>query len=301
MSETKPTGIRRLAQRITRRTTDLLAIAIVAVGLLAVGGKLSNWWSTEPATDIAPLPASSPKWGMGGDSVTLEFGDWPWALEKRVIAGDAKEATATLESTVQRLAKTVGVPGPLNDAEKKLLAALAKAEVANRTRDGITMYRMGQSLPMMIATRIENPDGDRTTRVAGWGRAFPIDNGNWMIYAFSPTGESTTSTGDIDIPLPPESRKVHALKDQTGRGWIGFEGEGPFSLWAAHFTKLAATQWQTAQPWTEHPTGWTAVYRKGTSAIRIHITQGGNDRLSGLIVIENQDPKDRDDGQKPGF
>src|SRR5262245_3978280 len=55
-----PTGFGDIARRMTSRTTDLIAIAIVAVASLTFGRQILHWWHTppsaSPATGEAPLP-----------------------------------------------------------------------------------------------------------------------------------------------------------------------------------------------------------------------------------------------------
>ena len=84
---------RSLSQKIMRRTTDLLAVAIVAVGLLAVWGKLGRWWNTADPPDVTvmPLPAESINpWGQNGESVTLAWGDLGYAIHHQIVADDGR-------------------------------------------------------------------------------------------------------------------------------------------------------------------------------------------------------------------
>ncbi|MDA1165274.1 MAG: hypothetical protein O3B13_19415, partial [Planctomycetota bacterium] len=97
--DASPTGdsvsmVNTTARRVSQRTTDLIAIAIVSVGVLTVSGRLAEWWNTDPADTLSPatsaaqMAGSAKGWGSGESAVHLLAGDAQVQMERRIIFGD---------------------------------------------------------------------------------------------------------------------------------------------------------------------------------------------------------------------
>ena len=78
---------------MTSRTTDLIAISIVAVAALTFGRQILEWWHAAPATSPSAnsqSPVTQPAWEDRLQPVALEFGDLPLSMTRQTILGDRR-------------------------------------------------------------------------------------------------------------------------------------------------------------------------------------------------------------------
>lgn len=317
----RPSGLARLARWIGRRTTDLLAIAIVAVGLLSVGGQVSRWWSTDPPTltSAAATPAGE-HWGRGGTPVSLEFDGLAYTLRRQTIAGDLPAASNQLLAIGRELTPTAPLPAaPPADAERRMLAEIHRATPA-ATADNWRLYRFDLPLPMIVGTRStatasggrgrQPPESQRpwsgsardhsqgapdsgglrpplAERVVCWGRAFPASDTTWTLFLFH-TPHATAAGPLPELPLPAGSRRQHALRDESGLAWIGFEGAGTPAAWRQQLDDgFQNIHWQRPLPWQSTGTTWTArfVPADGSPATTDVTFTADGPRLTGFFSI----------------
>src|SRR5262245_55510888 len=87
-----PAGFGDIARRITSRTTDLIAIAIVVVASLTFGRQILQWWHAAPSEpgSAGMAPAVQPGWEDQRQPVSLEFGDLPLSMTRQTIVADAE-------------------------------------------------------------------------------------------------------------------------------------------------------------------------------------------------------------------
>lgn len=298
--EDGPTGYGRLARRIARRTTDLLAIAIVAVGLLSVAGYLAEWWGTDPqeATQPASVESAGPTWGDAGIPVSLEFGGIPYTLRRRTVRGDQSQAAAMLLEECRRIVKTAGAPaGELDDAERRLLERLARHAPADQDGRAWKLYRFHLPLPLVLGTRDFQPaseTGDdsraeRTARVVCWGMALPLDDDTWRLLAFhSPRSSTERGAGESTVPLPGGAEKILSLRETTGTIWVAFRGEGPPKAWIGFFDDRFATHGgRRERGWNSSGGSWNARYSVNDGGLRgrmdVQIGRIDSSHLNGLV------------------
>ncbi len=265
----EPAGFAKIARSLTRRTTDLLAVAILAVGLLAVGGKLTRWWNTSPedvASNIPPLPQTRP-WGAGGQGVTLEWGDLDYAIHHQMVKGDVSSAAEQLEQIALGRFVEIRLPRhPPSRAELNLLAELEKVPPSRTLPSGEAVYRFGPELPMVLITkpdtRSSESDDSPSSRVVCWARAFPKSAEDWMVIVLlAAESQSSDSRNEADIPLPAGCRRIQAIHDAGGSSWLSFRGSGPVRDWQVHFEDWFAKQnWTMARPWSNTGGTWTAAF-----------------------------------------
>ena len=101
-TNTAESALGKTARHISKRTTDLIAIAIVGIGVLQVSGRLTEWWQTDPSTVRSPRASANEtsghptRWGTGESAVSLLAGDQPVRMERKVILGDQDRVDKTV-------------------------------------------------------------------------------------------------------------------------------------------------------------------------------------------------------------
>jgi hypothetical protein len=295
--ETSTTGFGAIAQKLKRRTTDLLALAILAIGILAVGTKVSRWWKQSPE-DVTPAPLAVPRSlqiGEDGNGVTLEFGELNQALFRQVITGDAASAGEQLEQiALAQLSKVSLAESSPSLAEQRLLEELASVRVSRTLPAGEALYRIGEDLPMVIVTRSiansKNGKPSESRRVVTWARAFPRGANEWLVVLFYPTNGKAASRGnEVAIPLPQGATRIQSIRDALGQSWIAFRGAGPIAEWQRHFDReFRDRDWDRVQPWRETSSGWTVAFAssKTRQTAVIWLGRNADGDCEGMLLIE---------------
>lgn len=290
-------GYAAIAQKLKSRTTDLLALAILAIGFLAIGAKAARWWKQSPE-DVGTPQAAAPElaqWGQAETPVTMEFGQLNQALLRQVIIGDAASAGDQLERiAVEQLPEVSLASKSPSLAEQKLLEELGDAPVSRRLLTGESLYRIGDDLPMVIITKsfsgTSQEKSQDSSRVVCWARAFPQDENQWVVILFHPTDRlAATNTGEGTIPLPTGSEQIQSLRDADGRSWIGFRGAGPIQDWQSHFDHaFQERNWERIRPWSNIGSGWVGAFQSPEKMQRAEIwfSVNAEDVCEGMLLRE---------------
>ncbi|MDA1016489.1 MAG: hypothetical protein O3A00_18795 [Planctomycetota bacterium] len=291
------TGFSRVGRMIRRRTTDFLAITIIAVGLIAVGGHLSQWWNTEAeelsnplltAQDLVGLDAI---WGANGTPVQLDFGNSPYSLGKEVVTGDAQAAVNTLldrcEAAIRSSSSNLPTPAP---AEARLLKLVDAAKPVRASEpEGWALYRIEYPTTMIVGTRVsEQPSEHALRRVVCWGIALPMAD-RWTLFTIQSSARGSES-GRPAIPLPPNARRTLSLRESSGAFLMGFTGEASLANWATFYAEESRKLgWEPIQDWVHKTSTASARYlfRTGdrTYWVDIQLTRANRDRSTGLLAI----------------
>ena len=315
-ADESPGGFRRLARQIVRRTTDLLAITIVTVCLLAVAGHVSHWWQASPE-EVSPSNApgyTGTAWGAGGTPVSLEFDGLAFTLRRQMVEGDEQAAAGGLMAAAREIAAGDAVPaGKIHQSEGALIEALGEIEPAEEV-GSFRIYRFDLPIPMVLVTRrmlSESGEGraregserqepltlpglsrraeEVAERVVCWGRAFPVGDRSWRLFLFHSPEGGAARAGARDIPLPPGSRKLHSIRDHSGLCWIGFAGEGSPRQWMRFFDRsLAERGWEHTSEWRIDDRSCAARFTSaGDSAgtVDVHVSTAGQGQLSGMMAV----------------
>ena len=286
-----PVGFAKLSRKISSRTTDLLAVAILAVGLLAIGGNLSRWWqkSPEDAAHSNERLKKSTAWGSAGDGVSLEWGDLNYAVHRQRLTGDAESIGEQLKAIVIRRFPKIPLPNsPPKQAEQKLLKELESIPITQVLDADTRLYLLGEQLPMILLTK---PTGE-SRRVICWARAFPRAENDWIAFLFFPSEKKELTNPDFQpIPLPPDSRRIQTIQEAGQRSWTAFRGPGPVLDWHRHFDKWFTDQaWNQNREWSRTPTGWSAGFgsRKGERQADVWLNQQASGEWTGMIFVEQR-------------
>ena len=300
----QPTGFADIARRIRGRTTDILAIAIVVVFGLSFGGRIAEWWATDPETvglDANISAGGTMPWETPGGVVSLEFGEHPYAIERQTLSGSRKQAVAALQGSVRPLVReAVLPPGEQTEAETRLLTRVAKLKASEEEQGVWQIFTIDRPLPMVVGVRNfgrkatsgnVKPAAADNRRVVCWGLAFPFSVDGWRLFAFHPTNvRRETLPGLPKLKLPETARRILSLRGAGGGALVGFEGAGPGKEWAQHFDDwFKKHNWQRDAEWSRSGSDWNVRFLAGNqpNAGRIEIQFGKTDEAewTGLLTV----------------
>ena len=270
-----PEDLGSLSRRIARRTTDLIAIALIIGAGLTVTSRVVEWWRTDPAdvmNNTRPafsLDALAP-WGITPDGVGLQFGDAPFSLRQQVQSGTLDDALTRLEENcLRRLTATIpgsALPGAATPAEQRLIAQLANVTASRTAADGQwAVYRVPGPLAMVVGT-LQASGTSEESRIACWGIVLPSAENVWTVLTVEPRPTSAPHSPSSRPPLPPSATPGLALSDDLGGEFATFAGGAP-AEWRTHFDTLASQhQWRPERPWRTDPSDWSAAWTTGNES-----------------------------------
>lgn len=290
-ADPKPTGFGALAHTIRRRTSDFLAIGILAVAGLGFGARLSNWWSAddEAAQSIAARPSSETHWDEPGRPVEVLFGDSPIAMHRERFDGTLEEATDRLVGRTRELLESAVTPTePANESELELREAALRIPPELVSPDGLRAIHVAH-LPLPTTTGFVTAEqGEK--RVVCWGMLLGGPEAGWTAFWFQRTDGPTGGSDGLVVVLPEGAEHTLTLRDALGTTVSTFHGRGPLAEWRtfldAHWRRLGATApTETANA----PGTWAARYRietgDGGRTVDVRLTDGP-DGVEGLVMIE---------------
>ena len=240
------------SRRISSRTTDLLAIGILLVGGIAVGGSLMNWWRAEPPALVVPVAPPAPWDDRSG--VELDFGGSDWLFRRETLMGGAEAAHGALLTSMRSVLTSVpadSLPAE-DDAELRLLEQLQHWEP--HEVDGVArLYVIGGPLFWAVGTCDVGgaaPDGGVARRVVCWGLALPQADDSWTLYVMHRRVGDRSEPGADEFPLPDGAALSMRIASDTGGELTCFSGAGPIDDWITEFDAML-----TAQGWTPASAG----------------------------------------------
>ncbi len=292
-----------LARRISTWTTNLLAIGILAVGALAMAGRITEWWRSDPAGQAVPSLNLPPAPWDDPTGIVLEFGDQPWSIRRQSLAGTVDDAShALLEQCRGILLDAPSTKSlPAADAsEQALLERLRDAGPVEEVPNCWRLYVIGGPLPWIVGTTTAPDAGNSATerdiaphdaganaRLLCWGLALPQPEQGWTLYVFD-RRPSDARSGDLpEVPLPSNARRSLRVGGSGGSALTTFSGSGPATRWMVEFDDALTTGgWRRLGDWSRGGTSHAAAFlREGNSdSVRLDITltQGPDGRWLGV-------------------
>lgn len=232
-TKNKNSALYKTARQISKRTTDLIAIAIVTIGVLTVSGRFTEWWHTEPTSIASPsasaaISAGSPvHWGVGESAVSVLSGEHTVQMERRVLFGDQDRVDGILrdrlvaiaESKSSRISPAVGNRNSNQTAsgltfprqEERLIKLLENLDPFESKDGRWALYRLDQTenpIPgsFLIATRITTGQA-KLESLAAWAIATPSSPTRWTSFVLTPAD----GDGDCNQPATPVPADGHLL------------------------------------------------------------------------------------------
>jgi hypothetical protein len=256
-SQRRDRDFAQLARRITSRTTDLLALALVTVVLLTLGVQVTRWWRTD-SSSVGLAPASGAPLSVWDDpaALSLEITAGEWSLRRQSVAGVESAVTDTAIAAVRPMLDAASVEGfpPVDAAERQWLDRLRDWSPQARFGDG-DVFVLGGPWPWVVATTLPGgqPAGTdqlQSRRVVGWAFALPQSHGRWTLYVAQRSADVAPAAVDSgDVPLPVDARPLLAVRSASG-GFMAFRGLSDWrQLQADWDLRLTAAGWSRAGDW----------------------------------------------------
>ena len=293
-----PPSLGDVARRITSRTTDFIAIAIIVVASLTIGRQVLDWWHAPPtqAEALSEASGSRPAWEDSREPIALEFGDSPLAMTRQVVEGEKKTTIDVLVGHCRQAVSATRRPWRESDeAEERLLERTAGLTPVAEELGVWQVYVIDERFPMVAGVRRfasgQKEAARGTPRLVCWGMAMPAGKNVWNAYVFQGAARgSPAATGLPEVPLPPGSRRNLSLRDERGGALVGYSGSGSGQAWMKHYDGWFAAQgWSSNEGWRTEGGTWSARFRnqKDPAAgwVEIHFAEDAHRELTGLVQI----------------
>lgn len=253
-----PRDFAQLARRISSRTTDLLAVALVAVLLLSLGVQATRWWRAKPPQVSATSTAGSPLavWDdLSG--LSLEFSNGQSSLHRESISGDEDAAT---KIAAQRLHHALDSASPgnlpsIDPAEQQWLDRLPDRSTDSLHERG-DIFVLGGPWPCVVATMNVNVDGGGDAihpgrRIIGWALALPQPHDRWTLYVTERRTEAANDdVSQGNIPLPANATRRLIVRSAAG-GFLTFRSaSSPRRCREDWDRRLVDAGWARAGDWS---------------------------------------------------
>lgn len=292
-----------LAKRMTSWTTNGLLTAIVLVAGLGFGRQVLIWWSSGSrggAEAVAPVGTED---GFGDPSRVhiLQFADQCWSIRRQAIVGRQGDAAKALQTLCREvIADCHPSGGQSSEAERRLLAALSRQQPAEEKPGQWQLYLWNEGFPMVAGVRA-GPQSERSgagsqlaepgRRVVTWGLAIPSGPESWTVLAFQPdVGSNSSSEGFLEIPLPPQCRKVVSVRVAGGGSVMAFAGpEVPKTSMRFYDHWLTQQGWKMLDAWRPSGAGWHVRYvsagRTPVVSVDIHLGVDRQGQTAGVVAV----------------
>lgn len=300
-----------LGRRISERTTDLLAIAIVLIASLTMGRQMLRWWHDDAPSvlDMGPLDNLGAEWGLDSRPVTLEFGNSPINVTRQEFSvGGPQAALDSVRERCQAILVAADPPDtPRDQSELDQLKSLAGLTPESEQPGSWQLFTITGGLPMVVGVKTFDTGPVKsvgispaeTQRVICWGLVFPsLSPGSWTAYTFvrrqaDPTDPTNASAQVFELArleLPAGCQRTVMMQETGQCGLMGFQGTGQTDVWQQHFSNWFQAQgWTQSESWQPLQGGWSGRFvrrepgRMEDSTIQVQCYQQQTGRGVGLI------------------
>jgi len=265
-----------LARRISGRTTDLFAVALVMVLLLYLGTRMMQWWRAEPPT-VTAGPADAPLaiWGNAA-KLAVEFDGGPWRLARSTATGTAEEVT---RAALDHASRTLQSARPLDlqppdTAELQWLEQLRDWPPQVATGHG-EIFVLGGPWPWIVATQSafnteETGDASHAAdsrRVICWAFALPQSQQHWTLYTAVRASGPASNTSETEIVIPDSSQRLLTAHSSLG-GLTTFRSDDSLRRIQDDWNRqLIASGWLVVSSWSGDNETTHATFQRTTGTI----------------------------------
>jgi hypothetical protein len=294
-------GFADVARRMTSRTTDLIAIALVVAASLTFGRQILRWWhAAPPAAGTTGAPAVQLPWEDPLRPVALEFGDLPLSMTRQTVFGNAEAAVEALVRHCERGAAAARAPWrDWDEAERQLLARIEGLTPVAWESGVWQVYVIDRQFPMAAGVRRfvsgENDAAAGHPRLVCWGMAMPAGESAWNLFVFQAAVRGSAAAASLpDVPLPPDGHRNLSVRDERGGLLVGFAGTGLPAEWMHFYDDwFADAGWSSEAGWLTSGGAWSVQFRKpgahDAGRVEIQFAEGANREMTGLLQIVPHD------------
>jgi hypothetical protein len=312
-SENPRPGLIGLGKRIASRTTDLVAVGILLIAGLSMGGSVIRWWNSDPedltrqATQGVVDRLLPPDW-EAGFPVGIAVGNSSVGMERSELAGPRAEIEqALIEQVTARSIAAATPDSPPDPRETRLVTSLAGQTPHRMTPAGVRVYLTDGPLVWCVGVKpvptdhpTQNEADVSPPRVVCWGIAFPsgFELNRWSVWLMWPGGDQQTlPESDWRGVLPDSSACSLALSSPRGHILLAFSGTGSRESWANQVeSRFRERGFVLENNWHSGPNGLSGRFvARHADAERIAFVQAGEavgGTFRGLIQISAEDQKD---------
>ncbi|MDA0588197.1 MAG: hypothetical protein O2820_07270 [Planctomycetota bacterium] len=301
----QPAGLAAVARRVSRRTTDLLAISIIGIGIFAVSGRLSDWWNTPPEAVLAPsrivpeVVGSDVAWPEMDIPVGLNLGDLPVNVERLQIQGDRNQLERIVFGRLRSVLNSTQPPLP-DGTETRITKAAAKLErllsgisPVEERPDAWRIYRLDEpGTPGFSATFLGTRPAvgptagmtePRTERLVVWAMAMPWRQDEWKVFFFQAAHGSTSR-----FAIPPDAELTMSMREPSSAELTAFRAKAAsasLSSWREFYSRsLVEAGWKPAREWTQSESRSASRFENDSHAVELNLKYEGS-QLSGLANV----------------
>jgi hypothetical protein len=298
-----------LARRVSSWTTNALMTGILAVAALGFGRQVLRGWSAGGRPTSPPALGLMVDDGLGDPARVhvLEFGNQPRSVRRQSVSGNRASAAAALEAACRTEVSQASPPQtPPDEAERRLLAGLAKRTPVAAQSGVWQLYTCGEGLPMMAGVRLWTKAGggkagtqlaETPGRVVTWGVAVPAGPERWTLYVFQAEGGASPPAEAAEIPLPPEGKKLLSVRVADGGAMLAFTAAEPLEVCRRFYDRSLPRQgWQAVGPWRPDGSAWQTRYVRGGRAagpaVDIRLAEDDHGKTTGLVLTSGNMTKE---------
>lgn len=296
-----PTGLALVAKRISVWTTRGIVSGIILVASLAFGRQVLYWWSEEGDQDAgqARLQAVG---GLGdlNQEHFLQFGESPWCMSRRPVAGSEKHLLGVLRARCAELTTSSPLPeGPPAPAEERLLQRLSSQSPVQEQLGQWRLYELQAAFPMVVGVRpiaalTSTQPSERVAnpgyRVVTWAIAVPAGPNAWTAYTFYAAHPGTGgNAGPSDLPVPPGTRRTLLIQAADGGAVASFRGPNHPDAWRRFYNAwLEGHGWKVLGGWYERGSSWSIRCSSPTepaSLLDVQLAADSSGEMTGLVLL----------------
>ena len=293
----EPASFQSVAKRCGNFATNVFVTGVIFIVGLAFGREVISWWRSDSSSNKKPLPTA----GIGdhmpvanGELQLLEFGDFPFVLNRQEFVGDVTGVLLQLRTTCraavdssQPLAREFG------PAEQRMLDAAQGLIPVEQQANRWSIYQIDTPLPMVVGVRSFDPQvAVPDQRVVSWGLAVPDatpagkPQSEWTLFTYLSDTTAATTHANLIWPAPPGGQRTLSLRTDRGGSIVGYVGVGTVDRWTMFYDSLfAESPSQPVADWQGDFGYWRRRFSgSSTGTIDVVIRDDGRDKLRSLII-----------------
>ncbi|MBI2480880.1 MAG: hypothetical protein HYV60_20300, partial [Planctomycetia bacterium] len=238
-----------IAARIGNLATNVLVSGVILIVGLAFGREIIAWWRADSSTgESSPIASVIGEYHPleSSHGQLLEFGDFPFVLNRQEFSGNVHEVLGQLRSASRRaVVSAEPLAREFSPAEQRMIAATKRLAPVEQQINVWSIYEIGAPIPMVVGLRtFESQVATAELRVVSWGIAVPDatpvgePQSAWTLFTYT----SDTTAGATPDPemgsAPPGGQRTLSLRTDRGDAVVGYAGTGNIESWVKFYDEL---------------------------------------------------------------